>query len=335
MRDPEPLPRRGKSNPSSGSPGRAERPRQHGRGPRPAASAEDAWKGPLESDDDETSGGGWWGVGTEADGSRDPEGVETAHREAPPVVDVSKSKRELYQEAKEAGIEGRSAMSKEQLAEALQRHHAAISSRRPTRQAPGAAGRTGSGRQLRPDRERVSREPERCAVVYRGSDREGEFHVVVTEADGSLRSAARSPAFRVRAGEIPRNGTARAAHELLVQRLVASGWWPAGSGEAWPTLEFVRVDPTGEDDARSLITVVREGGQARFVAEELDNFGNPRPIVASDAFSAPRLLPVRPTRQAKAALNQLLELLEPDGWEVAEQIGSEWYAISLRMNRPD
>jgi cation transport regulator ChaB len=37
-------------------------------------------------------------------------------------VDVNKSKQELYEDAKRAGIEGRSNMSKEELAEALRRH---------------------------------------------------------------------------------------------------------------------------------------------------------------------------------------------------------------------
>jgi cation transport regulator ChaB len=37
-------------------------------------------------------------------------------------VDVNKPKAELLEDAREAGIEGRSRMSKEQLAEALQRH---------------------------------------------------------------------------------------------------------------------------------------------------------------------------------------------------------------------
>jgi len=37
-------------------------------------------------------------------------------------VDANKSKQALYEDAKEAGIEGRSAMSKEQLAEALAKH---------------------------------------------------------------------------------------------------------------------------------------------------------------------------------------------------------------------
>jgi cation transport regulator ChaB len=38
-------------------------------------------------------------------------------------VDASKSKRELYEDARKAGIDGRSNMTKEELAEALERHY--------------------------------------------------------------------------------------------------------------------------------------------------------------------------------------------------------------------
>lgn len=48
-------------------------------------------------------------------------------------IDASKSKRDLYEDAKEAGIGGRSKMSKEELVEALERH-----SRRATAAARGA-----------------------------------------------------------------------------------------------------------------------------------------------------------------------------------------------------
>ena len=47
-------------------------------------------------------------------------------------VNAGKSKRELYEDAQEAGIEGRSNMTKEELAEALERH-----SRRETARARG------------------------------------------------------------------------------------------------------------------------------------------------------------------------------------------------------
>jgi cation transport regulator ChaB len=45
-------------------------------------------------------------------------------------INANKSKRELYEDAKRAGIEGRSEMTKEQLVEALERH-----SRRETEKA--------------------------------------------------------------------------------------------------------------------------------------------------------------------------------------------------------
>jgi hypothetical protein len=47
-------------------------------------------------------------------------------------VNANKPKRQLYEDAKRAGIEGRSNMTKEELAEALERH-----SRRETAQARG------------------------------------------------------------------------------------------------------------------------------------------------------------------------------------------------------
>jgi hypothetical protein len=182
-------------------------------------------------------------------------------------------------------------------------------------------------------RRRKAKAVDRCSIVYRESDGEGEFQVLVTEADGSRRSAARSPAFPARAGEIRRRGAARAAHELLVQRLLVCGWWPSGSGREWPELEFIRPEPADPARSRSLVTVVREGGRAHFAAEELDNFGNPTPLDASDAFRAPPLIPVRPSRQAKAALKRLLARMEDDGWKIAGQAGDAWYAVWLSRRR--
>jgi cation transport regulator ChaB len=63
----------------------------------------------------------------EEKGPSDPQAAKSGReaRESPSEtyggVDVNKSKRELYEQAKRAGIEGRSNMSKEELAKALQR----------------------------------------------------------------------------------------------------------------------------------------------------------------------------------------------------------------------
>ena len=62
-------------------------------------------------------------------GPSDPQAAQggAAARERPKQtyggVDAGKSKDELYQEAKQAGIEGRSNMSKDELAKALARHN--------------------------------------------------------------------------------------------------------------------------------------------------------------------------------------------------------------------
>jgi cation transport regulator ChaB len=61
-------------------------------------------------------------------GPSDPQSAQggKAARERPKEsyggVDANKSKAELYEDAKEAGVEGRSEMSKDELAKALQKH---------------------------------------------------------------------------------------------------------------------------------------------------------------------------------------------------------------------
>jgi Rho termination factor, N-terminal domain len=272
--------------------------------------------------------GAWWVLDGQANGNG---------------VDASKSKRQLYAEAKQAGIQGRSSMNKKQLVEALHRHHSRASSQepprrtsRPVRLARPELGPPPRGRHTAASVGRAEApEAERCTIRHRAAGANGEFHVLVTDTDGSHSSVARSPAFPSRAGGIRRTGAARAAHDLLAQRLIVAGWWPADSRDAWPEIQFVRISPAGSAGARSLVTVVREGGRARFVIEELDSYGNATPLVASDLFWAPRLLPVRPSRHAKAALKQLLDRLEPDGWTVAEHIGAEWYSLSLWRSRRD
>jgi hypothetical protein len=224
-----------------------------------------------------------------------------------PAVDVTKSRSELYDEARRAGIEGRSTMNKRQLIDALRRHRAASVAR-----------------------ERPRPRPDRCAIVYEASGRYGEFHVAVNEPDGSRRSVVRSPAFRTPTfGGLRRRGPARAAHELLVSRLEACGWWPVESGGAWHELAFVRLPGEGTRRRHSLVTVVREGGKARFVAEELDAYGKPTPLMISESFDARRFQRVRPSKRAKAALNRLVRDLQSEGWKPVGSVGPEWYAISL------
>jgi hypothetical protein len=174
------------------------------------------------------------------------------------------------------------------------------------------------------------RTPDRCTIVYERSHRQGAFEVVVTDPDGSRRSVARSPAFRARSSAVSRwRRAARLAHSLLVWRLEACGWRSVGSGETWHDLRFVRARPAGMRSMRSVVTLVREAGRARFVAEELDSYGNPTPLLVSPAFAAQRFLPVRPSRRATAALRQLVMRMESEGWKVAATVGNDWYAISL------
>jgi hypothetical protein len=154
--------------------------------------------------------------------------------------------------------------------------------------------------------------------------------VVVTDSGGSRRSVARSPAFRAtRFRGLRRPGVARVAHELLVRRLEACGWLPVDSAGPWHELGFVRLRTSGMRAVRSLVTVVRQAGQARFLAEELDTYGKPTPLVLSVPFRTPPFVRVRQSAQAKTALEELVRHLESDGWRVAGVVGKEWYAISL------
>jgi hypothetical protein len=268
--------------------------------------------------------GGWWVVIGETDHAIEPVAPEDGQLQAKTAVDASMSKKELYQAAQRQGISGRSGMNKNQLVAALQSHHEeAWSPERPDERYADAL------EPPQPSPRPRSRAPDRCAIVYREADSQGEFQVIVTDVDGSQRPAASSPAFPASAGEIRQKGAARAAHDVLVQRLLVCGWWPADSSGEWPELQFVRGESADWEGGRSLVTVVRDGGRARFVADELDSFGNPTPLEESHTFRAPSLVSVRPSRQAKAALKRLLTRLEIDGWKVAGQVGDAWYAISL------
>ena len=154
--------------------------------------------------------------------------------------------------------------------------------------------------------------------------------MVVTETDGSRRSVSRSPAFRApRSGRLRRRGAARVAHELLVTRLEACGWWPVDASGPWHALAFVRLPGEGMSRRRSLVMVARDRGKARFVAEELDTFGNPTPLVVSAPFGARRFGRLRASPRAKTALSELVKRMDADGWRPAPGVGEAWYEISL------
>jgi hypothetical protein len=215
----------------------------------------------------------------------------------------------------------------------------------PSEAAEHAAGRRpGSGPQPRSDEQPTlsehdsvevmrppeGRRPDRCAVVYEGSGRYGEFQVVTARADGSRRTVARSPAFRAPRFRRPRRrGSAGVAYELLVSRLEACGWRPVDLDGPWHELGFHRFHDSAMRAGRALVTVVREAGRARFVAEELDMYGNPTPLMLSAPFGAPRLLRVRPSSHARAAFTALVRRMESEGWNVGAAVGKEPYAISF------
>ena len=169
-----------------------------------------------------------------------------------------------------------------------------------------------------------------CAIVYERQRRQAEFQVVVIDKDGSRRHVASSPSFRAPMfGVVRRRGKAHAAHDLLVSRLTASGWRPVDAGGAWHELGFIRSSAEEGSTARSMVTAVREGGSARFVAEQFDAYGNPRRFARSALFPASRHGAIARTEEAKAAHAELLERLESEGWSIVGSAGTDWFQTAL------
>jgi hypothetical protein len=83
-----------------------------------------------------------------------------------------------------------------------------------------------------------------------------------------------------------------------------------------------------------VVTLIRRAGQARFVVEQIDAYGNPTPVSLSAPFPAPRTRLGRPTSQAKATYKQLVERMEADGWKLVGVARSEWYAMVFEL-RPE
>jgi hypothetical protein len=169
-----------------------------------------------------------------------------------------------------------------------------------------------------------------CAIVCKRSRGRIEFHVVVIEKGGAHRSVARSPALRAPSfGALRQRGAARVAHDDLVSRLAASGWRPVDSSGAWYEVGFVRERAVGVQMERSVVTAAREGGQAWFVVETLDTYGNGAQLEVSARFEVPRFRSTRPTEQAECAHEQLVSRMESEGWVVVGNACDEWYAASF------
>ena len=84
--------------------------------------------------------------------------------------------------------------------------------------------------------------PEWCTIVLaRTDERSAEFHVVTVERDGQRRVTGRSSSFRVpRSQRLHDRGDARAAHDALVQEVLAAGWQPLEARGRWHDTAFIR-----------------------------------------------------------------------------------------------
>ena len=172
-----------------------------------------------------------------------------------------------------------------------------------------------------------------CAIVYTRQRRQAEFQVVVIEKDGSRRHVGSSPTFRAPMfGAVRRRGQAQASHELLVSRLTAAGWRPMDAGGEWHELGFIRSSAEEGSTARSLVTVVREAGSARFVAEGFDAYGNPNRLGRSALFPAPQRRAVPRNAEAEAAHEELLQRLEAQGWNIVGSAGPDWFSVALERS---
>ncbi len=86
--------------------------------------------------------------------------------------------------------------------------------------------------------------PGTCEIRWWHGRAESRFYV---EGKPPLPETIESPAFRARGRSAPvRNTAAQAAHEVVVQSLVAAGWRPDGRGAQWFSHRFTSI-PVGEE----------------------------------------------------------------------------------------
>lgn len=80
-----------------------------------------------------------------------------------------------------------------------------------------------------------------CAIVLARNERTGEFRIVTLDRNGQRHEIARSASFPMpRSLRIRQRGTAREAHEALVQELLAAGWRPLAARGRWHDTAFIR-----------------------------------------------------------------------------------------------
>lgn len=181
--------------------------------------------------------------------------------------------------------------------------------------------------------------PEWCSIVFARMPQGGEFQVLTVEEGGRRKFVARSDPFRMPLScrilplrRLPNVGAPRRAHDLLVKRLVASGWRQMRTRGRWHDTALLRTRPAPQD--RIMVGWRREGTTARFHAETLDTFGNVRSVSQSQPFAInPRPGGLRPTDRARAAHAQLLRELSAQGWASAGEPSPEWYANVLERPR--
>jgi hypothetical protein len=95
---------------------------------------------------------------------------------------------------------------------------------------------------------------ERCEIEWWRGYIKSDFYAVAFRPTGEWYVAERSPSFRWRHTEAPREGAAgREEHANLVGRLVKDGWQPVGNGPVWYQTRFRRpVQPSLDELAGTL-----------------------------------------------------------------------------------
>jgi len=176
-----------------------------------------------------------------------------------------------------------------------------------------------------------------CSIVLKRTERGAEFQVLALGESGERRVVGRSDPIKLsRSGEARDRGQAKEAHEALTRQLVGAGWTPVGARGRWHDLAFVRSPALdGPKPRRLVIRLTREGQMGRFLADELDEYGNPTAVDHSDEFSlTPGMPDAPPTEEAQVAHQALLMKLTRAGWAQSGAPGPEWHSQTMVSGEP-